>query len=184
MRSYKTEGIIIKRTNFSEADRILTVFTKHYGKIKVLAKGIRRINSRRGGNLEIFNLVTIILSEGKNFDIVTEVEVKKSFPNLRKDLKKIGLVYYFCELIESLCPERQENSSVLELLLEVLDSLEEREIWEIGERREKEYFETKLLKELGYLSKDKDYPNLDIKKYLENILQRKLKSERVLKLVS
>jgi len=66
MKSYKAEGIVIKRKNFGEADRILTVFTKKYGKIKVLAKGVRRITSRRGPNVELFNQVELVLHQGRN----------------------------------------------------------------------------------------------------------------------
>lgn len=185
MRSYKTQGIIIKRINFGEADRILTIFTKRYGKIKAIAKGVRRITSRRGGNLEVFNLVTVFLTEGRNFEIVTEAEVVKSFLNLRKNLKKVGLAYYFCELVESLCPEKQENERVFELLSKILEDLEEeREIREIREMGGKKYFEINLLKELGYLSRDSGYKDFNLKIYLENILQRKLKSERVLNIIS
>ena len=54
-RTYKTEGIILKRINFGEADRILTSYTKHFGKISLLAKGVRKITSRKGGNIELFN---------------------------------------------------------------------------------------------------------------------------------
>ncbi|MBI4096902.1 MAG: DNA repair protein RecO, partial [Candidatus Levybacteria bacterium] len=53
MRTFRTEGIIIKRKNFGEADRILTVFTKEYGKLQVKAKGIRRIPSRRSAHVEL-----------------------------------------------------------------------------------------------------------------------------------
>lgn len=180
MRSYKTEGIIIKRVNYGEADRVLTIFTKHYGKILAIAKGVRKITSRRGGNLELFNYVTLFLSEGRGFDIITEVEVKESFNNLRKNLKKVGVLYYLCELINSLCPERQENQQVFKLLYEALKGLE---IKETGGMREIKVrgFAINLLKELGYLDKNKDYSNKNIKVFIENLLGKKIKSDRVVR---
>ncbi|PIZ97846.1 MAG: DNA repair protein RecO, partial [Candidatus Levybacteria bacterium CG_4_10_14_0_2_um_filter_35_8] len=59
MNSYKTEGIVIKRRNLGEADKILTIFTKRYGKIQVKAPGIRKINSRRSPHVELLNYSAI-----------------------------------------------------------------------------------------------------------------------------
>ena len=179
MRTYKTEGIIIKRVNYGEADRILTIFTKHYGKIRAIAKGVRRINSRRGGNLELFNYVTLFLNEGRNFDIISEAEVKDGFVNLRKNLKKVGLVYYLCELVDGLCPERQENLRVFELLYEAIKNLEMGDMRGVRVRN----FAIDLLKELGYLDKNKNYPKENIKIFIENLLGKKIKSDRVVKLI-
>jgi len=72
MRGFKTEGIVLKRRNFGEADRILTVFTKDRGKISVLAKGVRRITSRRAGNVELLNRVSIFLHQTRGMPILTE----------------------------------------------------------------------------------------------------------------
>ena len=64
MRTHKTEGIIIKRRNYGEADRILTVFTKYNGKIQVKATGIRRIPSRRSAHVELLNYSVLNLYKG------------------------------------------------------------------------------------------------------------------------
>lgn len=181
MRSYKTTGIIIKRTNYSEADRILTVFTKHYGKIKVIAKGVRKITSRRGGNVELFNLAEITLHESKNFDLLTEANVLESFLFIRQNLHKIGWSYYLCELIDGLCPEKQENIYVYNLLLKILLELNS----DLGEKSQISQFitnfETSLLKNLGFWPNDKVLPPSQIENFLENLLERKLKSRNFLK---
>lgn len=170
MPTYKTEGIILKRTNFSEADRILTIFTKHYGKIKVLAKGVRRINSRRGGNVELFNHATLFLTEGKTFDILTEAQVINSFRGLRGELEKIGKAYYACELVDRLCAERQENRQAYELLLGQFSAISDQPSSKVDLRE----FETKLLKLLGFWSGG--LRKVDTRFYIEEILERKLKS--------
>src|SRR3972149_6652860 len=172
MRSYKTEGIILKRTNFGEADRILTVFTKHYGKIKVLAKGVRRIKSRRGPNVELFNWVTLFLVKGKNFDLLTEAETKETFPAIRKDLPMVGAAYYLCELMDGFCPERQEHRKVFDLLTGAFGELAATKNGTSAAILTD--FELELLRELGYWPKDK-LPPIDIEVFIEQILERKLK---------
>ena len=79
MRSFRTEGIVIKRSNYSEADRIVTIFTKQSGKITVRATGVRKIASRRSPHLELLNYCIFGLYLGKNMPVLTEVESKESF---------------------------------------------------------------------------------------------------------
>ena len=67
MRSFKAEGIVIKRSNYSEADRIVTIFTKKNGKIKVKANGVRKIASRRSPHIELFNYCVFGLYQGKKY---------------------------------------------------------------------------------------------------------------------
>lgn len=177
MRTYKTEGIILKRSNFGEADRILTVFTRHYGKIKVLAKGVRRIKSRRGPNVELFNWVILFLTRGKNFDLLSEAEIKNSFSSLKGDLRKVAFTYYFCELVDGLCPEKQENRRAFDLLTKTLQDLttaDQRSAASILAD-----FELELIQELGYWPKNK-LPPFDLEIFIEQILEKRLKSPKFL----
>lgn len=169
MKSYKAEGIVIKRKSFGEADRILTVFTKKYGKIKILAKGVRRITSRRGGNVELFNQVEMVIHSGRTFDILTEAQVINSFSRIRKNLDLVGLGFHICEIVDGLCPEHQSHPKVYELMLEVLNELDHGLI---------QKFEQNLLAELGYLSVEHREINTTL--FIENILERKLKTRRVI----
>lgn len=186
MRSYKTEGIIIKRSNFGEADRILTVFTKRYGKIKIIAKGVRRITSRRGPNVELFNLVTLFVHRGRTFDILTEAQVIDTFSHFRKNLNLVGLAYYVAELIDGLCAEHQPHPSVYHLSVSTLEELDHKLI---------QQFETTLLFELGFLPPrivkgvtirdrnsydDSVLSKLNTTTYIEHILERRLKTKRLL----
>lgn len=174
MRSYKTEGIILKRSNYGEADRILTVFTRNHGKIKVLAKGVRRIKSRRGPNVELFNWAILFLTKGKNFDLLSEAEVKDTFSEVRSDLVKVGSAYYLCELIDNLCPERQEHKDVFDLLTESFKSLPFSD-----QQSFLSDFKLSLLIKLGYWSKDR--PALeDSERFIEEIIQRRLKTPKFL----
>lgn len=177
MRTYKTEGIVLKRSNYGEADRILTVFTKHYGKIKILAKGVRRIKSRRGPNIELFNWAVLFVTKGRNLDLLSEAEVKNSFSPLKDNLKKIGLCYQLCELIDGLCPEKQEQRRVFDLLTETLKTLDNPDHG--LSMALLTTFELRLLQELGYWPKDRTPPS-DLEFFIEGILERKLKTPRFL----
>lgn len=176
-RTYKTEGIILKRANFGEADRILTIYTKHYGKIRALAKGVRKVTSRKGGNVEAFNHVSLFLAQGKNLDIVSEAQVINSFKSWRKDLLKVGLAFYFCELVDKLTPDGQANQAVFELLRGSLAQIGKGRASELVRR-----FEEDLLEELGFGVPEelKKSPG-SLKAYIETITERKITTPKILR---
>lgn len=146
MPGFKTEGVILKRRNFGEADRILTVFSLHRGKISVMAKGVRRITSRRAGNVELLNRVQMFLYPGKQFLILTEAESLDTFQKLKEDLTLSTYAYHLIELIDKLTAENQENRNLYIELVEVLKRLE-RNPRQILVRA----FEAKILSNLGFV---------------------------------
>ncbi|OIN95275.1 DNA repair protein RecO [candidate division WWE3 bacterium CG06_land_8_20_14_3_00_42_16] len=125
MSTYKTEGIILKYKDFGEADRLLTVFSKHYGKLKLVVKGARRLTSRKGGNIEILNLGQLFIIEGKNLDLLSEIVVEETFQELKKDLMLMAEVYQITEFIDGLTVENEPNLKFFSLILEVLHLLKE-----------------------------------------------------------
>ncbi len=174
MRTYKTEGIIIKRKNYGEADRILTVFTPYQGKIQVKASGIRRIPSRRSAHVELLNFSILSLYKGSGFPILTEAETLENFSAIKDSLQKIGHAYHLCELIDGLCPENQENTKAFYLLKNILTNLSNFTTTDIRE------FEIELLSTLGFWSKaDMLTGNFNTHLFIENILERKLKSHDI-----
>lgn len=171
IRSYKTEGIIIRRKNFGEADKILTIFSKHYGKIRAIAKGVRKPTSRKAGVLELFNHCRLVLHKGKNLDIISEAEIIDSFSSWRKDLLKVQLAFYFGELVDKLTAEEQKNKVVFELLKNSLKSL--------GKRGENflilaKNFEMSLLNELGFGIPSNIRNEGDLQSYIESITEKKI----------
>lgn len=147
MQGFKVEGIILKRRNFGEADRILTVFTHQRGKISVLAKGVRRITSRRAGNVELLNRVLIFLHQTKGMPILTEAKAIDTYPKLKDDLTLSTYTFHIIELIDKLTAENQENRILYEHLVEVLRRLG-RKPRQILIRA----FEVKILSNLGFIS--------------------------------
>ncbi len=179
-RSYKTEGIIIKRKNVGEADRILTVLTKHYGKIQIKAKGVRKISSRRSAHIELLNhsLLTLYKSFNMSFPIVTEAQTLENFTSIKSSLRKIGYAYYICELINGLCADNQENRGVFFNLKSTLAALSQTS----NAHALVQNFEKELLSALGFWSEVKLLQTQDSKTVMEKLLERKLKTLRVIPL--
>jgi len=173
MRTFKTEGIIIRRRNFGEADRILTIFSKHYGKIQAKAPGVRKITSRRSPHIELLNLSLLVLykSSRSQLPIITEAQTLQSFPYIKSNLRKIGVSFYICELLNNLCAENQENSKVFYLLKDTLINLESSSSYDsiIDE------FEEKLLAFLGYTPKY--YLIKNRQAFIEGIMEKKLRAK-------
>lgn len=178
-KTFKTEGIVLKRTNFAEADRIVTVFSKHYGKIVCLAKGIRKMCSRKRGNLEIFNQVILFVVSGKGLDIITETELLNSFSVWRKSLTKIATAYEICEMVDKLTVEGNEQEEVYCLLKESLKqigNLEQNELSALVN-----VFGEKLTQLLGFWPRNKPFPeNFNAILFVEQIMERELKSKKFL----
>lgn len=174
MRSYKTEGIIIKRKNFGEADRMLTVFTKNHGKIQIIAKGVRRITSRRSSHIELLNHTSLGVYEGK-IPVLTEAQCINHHSDLKNDLKKAGYAFYICELIDGLLADHQENRIVFNLLQNTLFKLENEE----NPKALLSRFEQELLSLLGFWPRERVFA-VDSSVIIENIMERKIKTKRIL----
>lgn len=176
MRSFKTEAIIVRRRNFSEADRILTVFTRNRGLMSIKAKGVRRINSRRSSHVELLNFSILSVYEGKSMPILTEAQSMNTFQEIKRDLSKVGAAFHICELINELCPFNQENRMVFSLILDTLEKIQ-------FSSKPKEIiheFEIELLARLGFWNKTHKSENIHF--VIENILEKKLKTARMLPL--
>lgn len=174
MRGYRVEGIVIKRTSLGEADRILTVVTKHHGKIKILAKGVRKISSRRSAHVELLNESVLTLHEGK-MSILTEAETLNHFTGLKSDLKKAGYAFYVCELADGLLAEHQEARGVYSLLRQVLYDIE----IDPDPKKKIKKFEEDMLILLGFWSQDRVFVE-DSDAFIENIMERRIKTKKIL----
>jgi DNA repair protein RecO (recombination protein O) len=172
-RRYSSEAIVLARRNFSEADRILTVYSKHYGKITLIAKGVRKPKSRKRGSIEVFSYIKFSAARGKNLDIVTEVELIDSLKEIRSNLKKTSVAYYFVEAVNKLTKEGEENKPLFYLLADHLKSLKVSK----NLKKLRLDFIYRLLVLLGYWPKGKKLEKAD--EVIEEITERELNSKRV-----
>ena len=144
-RRYSTDAIVLSRFDYGEADRILTLITPSGGKLKAIAKGIRRPTSRIGGSLEPFAELTVLLARGRTFDVVTQVSVGHAWLNLRDSLESAATAWYLAELADRSLEERHAAEPVYSLLkrgYELLDAGME-------PRRVARWYEMHLADELG-----------------------------------
>lgn len=171
--SYSSEGIVLSRKNYGEADRILIVISKDFGKVSLLAKGIRRIKSKKRGHLEIFSKIKFSAVNGHGMDIMTEAETINDFSGVRINLNKISLAYYFCEVVNKIIHEDQQQVLVYRLLSLALVELEQ--TTRLKQLRMKFIYD--LLTKMGYWPIDKKLIDADI--VLDDVIERKLNSSRV-----
>lgn len=173
-RSYKAQAIILKRTNFSEADRLITVFTKRHGKLKLIAKGIRKLTSRKKGHLELFTHAQLQIAKTKSIDIITEAETINNFSQLRKNLNRVRIAYLLAELIDQLTAEGQEHTQVYDLLLHSLTTLN-------SQTAPKNFilnFEKQLLQLLGFGLPSK-HDRASIESHIYSIIEKPLNSKKL-----
>jgi DNA repair protein RecO (recombination protein O) len=122
---YTTEALILKRMDYGEADRILTLFTPRLGKLRAIAKGSRRTTSRLAGHIELFTRSHLQLAAGRDLEIVTQGEGKERFPHLRGELWHATTAYYLAELTDKFTEEEGDHASLYTLLVETLRRLDE-----------------------------------------------------------
>src|SRR3954452_23906139 len=105
---YKTEAVIIRRSNLGEADKILTIFTPNFGKLRVVARGVRKVTSRLAGHVELFTRSQMLLATGRNLDIITQSQTIDAYRPLHDDLSLIARTSYAAELLDKLTPDALE----------------------------------------------------------------------------
>lgn len=145
-RDYKTEAIVIKKTKLGEADRILTFYTPHLGKIQAVAKGVRQPKSKMSGHLELLTHSMVSFARGKNLATVTGSQTINGFINIKNDLELTSYALYIIELLNQFTGEGIEDYPLFLMLLDVLDKLSTERNRELVLR----YFEVQLLDNLGY----------------------------------
>lgn len=119
-RLYRTDAIVLKRRDYAEADRLLTVFTPELGKLVLLAKGVRKTLSRKAGHVELFTHSNFLVARGRTWDLVTQAETIEPFVGLREDLLRLALAYYVVELLDGFTEEHDAHPPLFTLLHETL----------------------------------------------------------------
>lgn len=175
----KDTGFVIRRRNVSEADRYLTILTRNNGKIEVLAKGVKKLTSKRAPQLELLNKISFqAVSKTTNSRLVlADVELVSSHTDLKKTLPGIKDLFLICELILALCPYHQKQEEIFHLLEQSLKNMKENILDSI------ENFQKQLLVFLGYWDVNKAFVSHDdMIRFTENIMERKIKSHEIFRI--
>lgn len=145
-RLYRTDAIVLRSWDFGEADRLVVLLTAALGKIRAVAKGVRRSASRRAGHLMPFARTEVLLARGRDLDVISQAQVWESFGGIREDLAKTAYAYLMAELCDRLVEEPSEGQAVFRLLLSALRRLES----DANPRLVASQFTLHVLTEAGY----------------------------------
>jgi DNA repair protein RecO (recombination protein O) len=145
-RFYNTEAVVLRKSDLGEADSIITLYTPLYGKLRAVARGVRRPKSRLGGHVELLTYSQMSLSQSRSLDIITQSQTIESFLPLRDDLWRTSQALYVAEIIGQSTAEEQGNYPLFKLLVDTLHWLCQAHDGEIALR----LFELHLTQCLGY----------------------------------
>lgn len=119
-RTYGTPALILRRIDSGEADRLITILTPGRGKLRVTAKGARKLTSRKAGHIELFAHTQLFLARGRTFDVVTQAELIDSHMALREDLQRGGAAHVLFELVDRLAQEDHEDVELFDAACETV----------------------------------------------------------------
>ncbi len=146
-RLYRIEAVVMRRSDVGEADRLLTVLSRERGKLRLNAKGARKVGSRKSGHVELFVRSNMLIAKGRGeIDIVSQVETIDAYRGLREDLARSTYAHYAVELIDAFAEEGSEQPELFSLLAETLKWIETTSNLPLTAR----YFELQLLTLAGF----------------------------------
>lgn len=126
MALYRDHGIVLRTYKLGEADRIVSFMTERHGKVRGVAKGVRKTRSKFGARLEPMSHVAVQFYEGRELDIVTQADTVDHFRPIRDDLDRIGRAATMLEAVDQISMEREPNPDLYRMLLGALRSLASR----------------------------------------------------------
>ena len=142
----KDSGICVGRQEYSETSQIATIFTRHQGKIRGIAKGARRAKSKFGGGIELLSRGQVVFSAGRGRGLVTLTEwtAQENYLGIRRDLRQLYRAYYLAELVDLFTEEQDRHEQLYDFFCQGLSGLSSGRGWE-----EFLVFQVRLLTEVG-----------------------------------
>jgi len=120
---YRDHGIVLRTYKLGEADRIVVLLTREHGKVRAVAKGVRKSGSRFGARLEPPSHVSLLLYQGRELDIVSQAESVDHFRAIREDLDRLGRAVHLLEAVDQLSREGEADTRLYQMLLGALRAL-------------------------------------------------------------
>ncbi len=147
MPTYQADAIVLRRLDYGEADRILTLLTREYGKLAAIAKGARRSKGGMASSLDLFARSRLMLAKGHNLDVVAQVERRGSVRNIVGDLQRTAYACLVAEVVDKVLEDRHPVDDVFDL---VVGTLEQLNVPERSPRADAAWFLMRILDLLGY----------------------------------
>ena len=123
MHLYRDEGVVLRTIKLGEADRIVTIFTQGHGKVRAVAKGIRKTTSKFGARLEPTSRVAFQCYQGRELDIVTQAETLEANRALREEYALLTHAVPMLEAVDQVAQEREPNPALYRMLTGALRTL-------------------------------------------------------------
>jgi DNA repair protein RecO (recombination protein O) len=174
-KSFSCQGIVLKRKNWGEADRLVTVYTDSFGKVTAVAKGARRLSSSKRSLLEPGTQARFQFVTTRGFNLLTQSQLICSRPYLSTNLQTLVKAHQVLEIIDALTVEHEENEYVFEHLSAMLDQLAQAQV---AKSVMLEQFRL-LLQYLGF-THDKAFSETSLKEYIEELAAHSLRSKAYL----
>ena len=124
-KTYKATGINLKTQPLGESDKIVTILTQEFGLIRAVATGARKQNSSLGGKMGMFVINELLISPGKNLDIIIEAQTIKNYPGLSKNLGKLAASQYLAEIVLCQSLSEQPQIEIYELFNKYIQRIED-----------------------------------------------------------
>ena len=155
MPTYQADAVVLRRLDYGEADRILTLLTREHGKLAAIAKGSRRAKARSGNSLDLFARSRMMLAKGRNLDVVAQVERRGDVRNISGDLRRTAYACLVSEIADKVLEDRHPMDDVFELVAGTLDRLNDPGR---SARADTSWFVMRMLDLLGYAPQLIDCP--------------------------
>lgn len=167
-----TTGFVLKRTNYGDGDRFVTLFTKDLGKIQTMARGVRKLSSRKRPALEPLNLVKVSLVNSTKTPLIAEAQLIASYPHLKSNMFRLTQAVQLLEIIDQLLPEDEAHERIFSIVKETLTLLE------LNGKQKNMLLESikEILVELGFGLPAIQNEQL-LKAHLEEIIDRPLRTK-------
>ena len=124
MTLYRDRGVVLRTYKLGEADRIVVLLTEAHGKVRAVAKGVRKTKSRFGSRLEPTAHVALLLYEGRELDVVNQADYLEHHPHLRDDLSRLAKASAVLEAVDQVAQEREPSSQLYRMVAGALRSIE------------------------------------------------------------
>jgi DNA repair protein RecO (recombination protein O) len=147
MPTYHADAIVLHRLDYGEADRIVTLLTREYGKLAAIAKGARRGKSKVAGSLDLFERSNMMLAKGRNLDVVAQVERRGDARHISGDLRRTAYACLVAEVVDKVLEDRHPVDEIFDLVVRTLNDLN---LPERSPRADGAWFLMRILDVLGY----------------------------------
>jgi DNA repair protein RecO (recombination protein O) len=174
MKYTKGQGIVLKKQNYRETDQIVTIWSDEFGKMRVLARGLRRSGSKLAGALQDLSWVKFELT-GK-WPTIISAEVVNNFKGIRQNLAKVAPACYACELIMKMTADEHPDSRAFHLLADFLRELSGNST-EFQAYTLIDIYALNLADILGFGRPAEMNTHHDVRNFIESLIERSIKSD-------